>query len=469
MKIFDKNKKSKFFPNAFICIICFLSVCYDAGAQGFPQKDKFTQKEIIIKFKNLERDFSPTDFPSVDKINKKHAALKIEKVFKSFKTPGRVEFSKIKNKNVNVPDLFQFYKIKFAKDVGNISDIINEYKSDPNIEYAEPNYLQEKSGIPDDPLFDKEWHLSNPAGFDIKATQGWDISKGSPVVIALVDSGVDFNHEDLKDNIWTNSDEVYDNGLDNDNNGYINDIRGWNFSENNNNPADDDGHGTICAGIMAAKGNNGIGTAGVCWDAKIMALKVFPNSYADVCAEAIRYAAYNGAKIISNSWGSSYRSQIIKDAIDYAKAMGAVLVFAAGNNNSTDEIYPACYPEVIAVGATDSSDKKAYFSNYGTWVDVFTPGASIYGTLPNNKYEYMSGTSMACPMVSGLAGLILSKYPDLTNDQVKISIENGCDNIDLLNPGYEGLLGKGRINVFSAFDLLALLFNFSSSPLKICL
>ncbi|MCX5782812.1 MAG: S8 family serine peptidase, partial [Elusimicrobia bacterium] len=193
--------------------------------------------------------------------------------------------------------------------------------------------------------------------------------------------------------------------------------------------------------------DNGIGIAGVCWNAKLMPIKVFPNNSnytnAETCARAILYAVDNGAKIISASWGSANNSNLLNDAIKYANDRGVIMVFAAGNNNSSQAYYPAANPLVISVGATDNKDTKAIFSNYGDWIDVFAPGVDIYSTCPNNTYGSKSGTSSSCPFVAGLAGLILSKYPNLSPLEVKQNIKEKADWI-----GFSNNMAKRRINAF---------------------
>ena len=290
---------------------------------------------------------------------------------------------------------------------------------------------------------------------DIDAPEAWDISTGSvSVVIAVVDSGVDYTHPDLDANIWVNTGETScTDGIDNDGNGYIDDCRGWDFVNNDNNPMDDNDHGTHVSGTIAAEGNNGIGVTGVNWTAKIMPLKFLNKKGSGTTAdaiEAILYANANGAHVINNSWGGGAFSQALKDAID---ASPAVVVCAAGNDgvdNDATPHYPSSYTSVnlLSVAATDDTDILATFSNYGvTSVDLGAPGVSIYSTIPKGTYASYSGTSMASPHVSGVAGLVKALNPGFTNLDIKNSILNSVDPKSSLS-------GKvatgGRLNAYNA-------------------
>lgn len=320
----------------------------------------------------------------------------------------------------------------------NINDAIAIYLSNKDIVYAEPNYIYKTETIPDDTYYNNLWGLSR-----INTPAAWDITTGSSnVIIAVVDSGIDLLHPDLKGNIWTNKAELNGiPGVDDDGNGYIDDIYGWNFLNDTNNVTDDNGHGTHVAGIIAATGNNTEGVTGVTWNAKIMPLKFLDKygyGYVEDAVAAINYAAKMGAYIINNSWGGSIYSQALKDAID---ACNALVVCAAGNeysgvSNDVDPVYPSSYnsSNIISVAAITSYDTLADFSNYGVnSVDVAAPGSNIYSTVPYSSYGYLSGTSMATPYVSGLAALIKSIRPELNILQVKYTILNNVDFIDSLS------------------------------------
>ncbi|PKL60553.1 MAG: peptidase S8/S53 subtilisin kexin sedolisin, partial [Methanomicrobiales archaeon HGW-Methanomicrobiales-4] len=338
--------------------------------------------------------------------------------------------------------------VQLMKLPGNMSveEGVSKLEANPLVAYAEPNYIISLNDppvageisaqtvtpkIPNDPSYSVLWGMSNGADHDIDAPEAWNLSTGSQtVIVAVVDTGVAYNHEDLAANMWTNSDEIPGNGIDDDGNNYIDDIRGWNFVSNTNDPNDDKGHGTHCAGTIGAIGNNSIGVVGVNWNVRIMPVK-FLNSLGsgttDGAIQAINYANRNGASVISNSWGGGGYSQALKDAID---ASSAVVVCAAGNDYANTAIYPAAFDSanIISVAASDSSDNRPAFSNYHvSLVDVAAPGVYIYSTYLNNQYAYMDGTSMATPHVAGLAALIKARSPSLTNLQIRQIILDSVD------------------------------------------
>ncbi|WP_196811806.1 S8 family peptidase, partial [Dolichospermum circinale] len=263
-------------------------------------------------------------------------------------------------------------------------------------------------------------------------------------------------HPDLVGNIWTNPGEIANDGIDNDNNGYIDDIRGWDFAYNDNNPSDVDGHGTHVSGTIAGKGNNGVGVTGVAWNAKIMPLKFLDDTGSGTLSAAIlaiNYATAKGVKITNNSWGGGGYSQALYDAINAAGQSGALFIAAAGNSGQNADInpmYPAAYnlANIISVASTTHTDALSSFSNYGlTSVDLGAPGSAIYSTLPNNSYGTLSGTSMATPHVAGAAALVWSQNPTWTAQQVKNTLMNTGDSIAAL--AGKTVSGK-RLNVFNA-------------------
>jgi len=298
------------------------------------------------------------------------------------------------------------------------------------------------SVTPNDPSFSLLYGLHNTGlsggtvDADIDAPEAWGVITGSSsVVVAVIDTGVDYNHPDLAANIWTDPATGY---------------HGYDYANGDSNPMDDHGHGTHCAGTIGAVGNNGIGIVGVNWNVKIMPLKFLTASgsgYTSNAILAIQYANSHGAHVISNSWGGGGYSQALKDAIDVSSA---VVVCAAGNsgiNTDTSPHYPSAYTSsnIIAVAATDNRDALASFSNYGlTSVDVAAPGVSIYSTYPGGQYKYMSGTSMATPHVAGVAALVKAAVPTYTAAQIKKAIISGVD----MKPGLTGkCVTDGRINV----------------------
>ncbi len=338
---------------------------------------------------------------------------------------------------------------------------------------------------PNDPYYSNQWYLAK-----IKANSAWDIISASPdIVIAVIDGRIQLNHPDLRNNIWTNTKEIANDGIDNDHNGFIDDVHGWNFVNNTPYPPVkfDPGwteagvdHGTIVAGIIAAVGNNKIGVAGVTWSAQIMPLRVLNDKGQGKTSDVIRaidYATNNGADIINLSFVSFHYSEALQEAIARAHKAGVIVVAAAGNERASGvgynidktPIYPACYDGslgqnmVIGVAATDALDQKARFSSYGSrCVDISAPGISFFSTItagsdinnPQALYGgYWSGTSMAAPLVSGTLALIEQANPELTPRQVVNILFASTDNINRLNPKYIGELGNGRLDVFKAVEM----------------
>lgn len=320
--------------------------------------------------------------------------------------------------------LFNIYRVKL-KDGVSVEDAINELKKSPDVEYAEPNYIVRKmETFPNDPYFDVQWGLKA-----INMPKAWGYCKGGSIVVAVLDSGVDYNHPDLKDNLWKNEREICDNQKDDDGNGFVDDCYGWNFVYNNNNIMDDDtdSHGTHVAGIIGAVGNNKIGIAGVNWNIKIMPVKFLDsNGSSDVATviKAIEYAVMMGAKVINASYGypsscgvNITPSKAEEEAIRKAKEWGVLFVAAAGNygcNNDVYPFYPASYKidNIVSVLAVDQSMRLSRLSNYGkNSVHIAMPGVNIFSTVRTNikdGYDYKSGTSMAAPFFSGLAALLMS-------------------------------------------------------------
>jgi len=329
-------------------------------------------------------------------------------------------------------------------------------EANPAVEWAEPNYTFTLDAVPNDPNYPTQASYLNR----LEMPAAWDFTTGrSDVVIAILDTGVAMSHPDLAAGIWTNPLEIPDNGIDDDGNGFIDDVHGWNFAGNNNAVADDYGHGTHVAGIAAARINNMTGIAGMAGGTTIMPVKVFyppPNvlgTYEDLI-RAIIYATDNGARVINMSLGATSYSRGEEAAVDYAWNHGAVVVAAAGNTGRNTYHYPAAHHNAIAVAATDASDNRAGFSTYGDFVDVAAPGASVLSTLMSGGYGSMSGTSMASPHVAGLAGLLFSLNPQLSNAQVRERIEKNVD--DRGAAGWDPYYGSGRINARRALAAVAL-------------
>jgi len=344
----------------------------------------------------------------------------------------------------------RIYRLELARGTDTAA-LIAELADDPSVEYAEPDYIARAATTPKDPLFPQQWGLAK-----INAPAAWDVVTGTQtVVIAVVDSGIDLTHPDLDGRLWVNPGEIPGNGLDDDNNGYVDDVNGWNFISGTSNIYDGNGHGTQVAGVAAAAANDGVGIAGLCWNCRIMPVRVMADSgvsnYSDIAAGVI-FAADKGAKVINLSLGGYAYSNALRDAVNYAVSKGAVVVGGAGNDNLATPFYPAAYENVIAVAATDPDDLKVNFSNYGTWVDLSAPGADIMTTFLGGDWGTANGTSLSAPFVSGLAALVLSQWPDWTPAMVRNQLEQTADPIDALNPDYAGKLGAGRINAAAALQ-----------------
>ncbi len=323
--------------------------------------------------------------------------------------------------------------------------------------YAEPDYVVfTLATTPNDARFGQLWGLNQGNDADIDAPEAWDLSQGSSnTLVAVIDTGLDYSHEDLSANVWRNPGDA-PNGLDDDGNGFIDDTYGWDFYNNDSDPFDDHYHGTHCAGIIGAVGNNATGVVGVNWSANLMALKFMGadgSGASSDAIEAIYYATRRGVRLTSNSWGGGSYLQSMKDAIDQAGTSNILFITAAGNfgrNNDAQPTYPAAYnsQNLIAVAATDSKDILANFSNFGRdTVHLGAPGEGIISTVPatQGKYASLSGTSMAAPHVAGAAALLYSYLPGLTAAQVKQRILDNVDPIPTLN----GIsLSGGRLNLY---------------------
>ncbi len=379
-------------------------------------------------------------------------------------------------------------RLRLGADV-EVEDAVQRLQQLSQVEYAEPNYLFHTMEVmPNDSRFGELWGMNNTgqsggtADADIDAPEAWQIQTGSrEVLVAVIDTGIDYTHPDLAANIWTNPNEVPNNGVDDDNNGFVDDVRGWDFANNDNDPMDDNLHGTHVAGTIGAVGNNGMGVAGVNWEVSLMPLKFLNANGSGSTADAVKavlYAANNGARIMSNSWGGGGFSQALRDAIELANTKGALFVAAAGNEgNNNDQIpnYPSNYDvsNVVAVAATDRDDGLADFgggggggdgcgctlavagvgSNYGpTTVDLGAPGEDILSTVPGNAYRSLSGTSMATPHVSGVAALLLAQAPGLSVTELKAKLLGSVDPL----PSLQGkMVTGGRLNAAKALQSLS--------------
>jgi subtilisin family serine protease len=383
-------------------------------------------------------------------------------------TPGIEELARKHNgqllKKMSAPDL---YLVRFpGAGIDAVPQAVQALTAETNaVAYAEPDFIiHALDTLPTDALFGGQWALQNTGqnggtpGTDIRAPAAWDISRGSSnVLVAVLDTGIDYNHPDLAANIWINPGEVgilSTNTLDDDGNGYTNDFHGWNFVSENNNPIDDNGHGTHCAGIIGAVGDNSIGVAGVCWNVSLVGLKIL-NANGELgvssdAVEAIIYAIKLRANVLSLSWRGTSFQQTLQDAIQQAATNNILVVAAAGNdgaNNDTTPVYPASYTNanIISVASSTANDALSDFSNYGsTKVDIAAPGDQILSTWPLRKYKTLSGTSMACPYVAGAAALLLSCEPWLSALDVKQGAMATADPVPALTAKVKS---GGRLNL----------------------
>lgn len=411
-------------------------------------RENVMERLVIIKLKSKirkegKRFIELTGFRAIDLKLKKFKAVEIQEIFPNHR-----------DKELN-----RIYLVRYTD---NISPeiVAKELSYEPEVEYAEPKIIHTLAFEPsNDPKYvdGSQWALRK-----IQIEYVWQNLIVDSILIAIIDTGVDILHEDLKDNIWYNRREIPNNGIDDDNNGYIDDVVGWDFAGRDgftpdNQPFPGHPHGTHVAGIVAASTNNGIGIAGVFPKSKVMVVKVSsddPNDTRIIYGyEGIVYAVDNGARVINCSWGSYMPSKFGQDVINYAIRNGVIVVAAAGNKNSEIPFYPASYEGVISVAATDSLDRKAYFSNFGKRIDISAPGVNIISTFPGNRYAYLSGTSMASPHVAGVIAILLSQNLALTSEQVKQKIRITADKIDDLNPEFKYKLGYGRLNAYRALTL----------------
>jgi subtilisin family serine protease len=396
----------------------------------------------------------------------------------------------------------------------------SEYARLENVEYAHPDYVLELYEAPNDELFGVQWPLNNTgqgyphvlrrdgsyndtlitmygtSGSDIDALEVFENppDNTSTVIIAVIDTGVDMEHPELAGRIWQNSGEIPANGIDDDHNGYVDDIRGWDYTSSagipvtpDNDPSDTYGHGTHCAGIIASLTNNVEGIAGIVPDCKIMPLKFYPVMLSSYAVQAIVYAADNGADVITMSWGYPWQIQMLEDALQYARSKGVVLCAATGNDGVANNNYPGSSPNVISVGASTSDDEVAFFSTYGEQMDVIAPGYSVlslraagtdmYGQhqepnvhIIDENYYVASGTSMACPHAAAVATFMRAVSPGLKPEKVQEIMQNTAKDIldpygdgqDL--PGWDQYSGYGRINVRDALAAVPSVRAMITSP-----
>lgn len=397
------------------------------------ENPKTAPEQFIVKFKPESAARRSPGVSDVYFVRRQlESELRIESARKTFRKPSGIREKVARDTNVYT------LKINTTKLVYTLERL----KQNENVEFAQFNYAYEQDGVPNDARYTEQW-----AHTKTHATEAWDQSTGSSSVsIAVIGTGVKWDHEDLAANIWTNADEIAGNEVDDDLNGYIDDTRGWNFDLGDNNPTDAETHETSVAGVAAAVGNNGIGIAGVCWQCKIVPLRI--DYETQQVADAIYYAINNGAKVINMSFGNydpgKYGADtVVEDAVTAAVNNGILVVATAGNNSVTTKRYPAALDNVIAVASTDGADKRAGFSNWGEWVDVAAPGAGVLSTTPTG-YASVSGTSFSAPYVSGVAALLFSRNPDISLSDMRNILEYSVDKIITDKPIPSGRLRADR-------------------------
>jgi thermitase len=356
-------------------------------------------------------------------------------------------------------------------DKGMEAEALEALRQNPDVAYIQANRIFKISKTPNDPSYGSQYHHKN-----IASTQAWEVSTGNKeVVVAVIDTGVNYTHPDLAPNYWTNPGESgldaqgidkRNNGIDDDGNGYVDDFRGWNFVKNTNDPMDDHGHGTHCAGVIGAKGNNGMNVVGVNWDVSIIGLKFIDGKTGEGDAEgalkAIEYANKMGIPITSNSWGGQVDNtydpnepDALKELIAQAGEQGFLFVAAAGNDSSNNDkkaTLPASYDldNILSVAATGSTDALAIYSSYGVnTVDIAAPGSNVLSTWLGNRTQKLSGTSMAAPVVAGAAALLKAAHPTWTAKEIKARLMETVDPISGLKTR---VMSGGRLNVGRALS-----------------
>ncbi len=460
-------------------------------------KADFKKGELIVNFKkNVFRkskskklsgasSISPTKVKkkSIKRLNRKFKVTKIVKLRKGHDKESNVGKTVLKKaKGMKELKLNNLYKLEFS-DKKSVTKAVEDYSANSNVRYAEPNYRMDiMTTTPDDPYYSSygTWGQSyyDLYGlYNIQAGNAWDTTTGSSdVVVAMIDTGVDYNHADMSANMWTNTDEIPNNGIDDDSNGYVDDYYGYDFYNNDGNPMDDYGHGTHCAGTISAVTNNNLGVAGVSWNSKIMSVKFLNNNGSGYLSDAVlstQYAVDNGAQILSNSWGGWGASESMQDAVNYAYSRGAIFVAAAGNSNWDTSYYqPAGLDNVFTVSASDHNDTKASFSNWGDEVDVSAPGVdtlslraagTTMGSVVGTYYTRASGTSMATPHVSGVAALVLAQNPTMSGQEIENLMKSYAD--DKGETGFDIIYGYGRVNAEQAVtgEVVPLSASYSSA------
>lgn len=454
---------------------CFALV--EAGINSIPKQD-YEPGKVIVKFKPEYKNQLPQQ-PAANfgfaELDRTLVGIGTKQVAHCF------QFNPQKHR-AGLPDLSLIYQIDYQQDISPyaVAELLMQFTI---FDYAEPVFIDEILAVPNDLYYPQSSYLHV-----MQSEQAWDLHKGEDgaeaIVLAVVDTGVNWKHADLIDNIWHNLGEDFDqdgstlfyngsawvfdpgdvNGIDDDENGYIDDFIGWDFmltsaGDESNDPIDGSGHGTNVAGLADSRTNNSVGVASLPWNVKLMPIScTFPGSgnlYKS--ADAFIYAAENGAHVINFSAGSANYSQSYEDAIAYVTGLGTIFVAAAGNNNTSAVFYPAGYPNVLAVAAVLNSGVKAPISSYGAFVDVCAPTDGLYAPSAGGGYNTTTlgnYTSYASPSGAAMSSLIRSAHPNWTNEQVINQLIATCVDIDAINPSYVNMLGDGMLNAYNALSML---------------
>jgi len=473
-------------------ILTFLAVVVSYYGHSQTQT-KFVNNHLLVKIKASQYEQAPIDLAKnklgIAKLDQLNEQLDIDHI-----------------EQIGQHVLTRTFLLIYKNQV-NVDDIVKKYRDSDVLEYAEPNYIAQGGGekmpfsasemIPNDNRFNRQWGLYNPgtqtgigtvtADADVDMELAWDIQTGDPnMIIAISDSGLRMQHPDIASRVWSNPLEIL-NGIDDDGNGLIDDIRGWDWVNTDNNPTDDMGHGTNIAGIIGAVANNGSLFAGANWNSKLMILKTLDvnNSatYANM-ASSVYYAADHGAKVLSMSLGGS-PSQILRDAAAYANTHNMIFVACMMNFNDSTPYYPAAYstefPNMIAVGSTNPNDRRTapFFwsatsgSNYGNHLNVVAPGNYTYNLdylSDTNAGAYWGGTSQATPLVAAIASLIWAQKPSLTPLQIRTILEDtaqdqvGNPSEDVL--GFDQYMGHGRVNAHAALQATLAIKDFDATTIQ---
>lgn len=417
-------------------------------SSGITQND-YIPNTVIFKLK--ERNRTKASLNSIDNVPLNEAlndlnVVLVNKIFAGAVKPV-LGYSADGEK---MADLSLIYIVEYNS-AKSIEEAVNEIYNSGEVEYAQPKYTQKLMFTPNDPMLSSQYFINK-----IQAPAGWDIQQGDTnVVIGIIDTGTDWDHPDLEGNIRYNyADPI--NGSDDDNDGYIDNYRGWDFGDRDNDPmvTPGDEHGSVVSGCAAAVTNNGVGVSSPGFKCKFLPVKISNSSGLAAGYEGIVYAAEHGCTIINCSWGGGLAGPFEQDVINYVTInKNALVVCAAGNYNSSDTFYPADLKYVMSVASTNSSDIRASDSNFGNGIDVCAPGEAIRSTVYNNTYTVEGGTSFSSPICAGVIAIIKSQFPSYSGLQAGEKVRVTCDNIDPQNPSYIGKLGKGRINMFRALTI----------------